>query len=477
MVKKISLQLKASLVYILSGLLTKGLSFITIPIFTRLLSVEQVGIITNFTSWQSILLTITTLSLGTGAFNVAMVEFPNDRNGYISSMIMLSFMATAVFFIAFLVANELIVKWLQIDFSLILIMFIGFFFAPMIDYYLGKCRYEYKYISMLIVTVIISIGSTVSAIVGVIVASKLGYTNLAEVKIIMTIIPTCIIGLILMVVEIAKGRTCNFTYIKFALKINLPITIHSLAKHILDVSDRTMITKLIGDEAAGIYGTLYSISSIVLILWNAINASLIPYVFDKIKNNEGRILKYVLFGVLLLFSIMSIGIAIVAPEVVRLLATEQYYKNVNIIPPIAAGIYLTALYTIFSNILLYYKQSVLIMLSTCIAAIVNIVLNYVFIPKIGMVAASYTTLISYILLTVILFIVLVKKKELPFAFGALIGLSIITVTCTILLGFLYDMTIIRYSIVGIVCVIGILFRKKIYELYKTVVGNSTQKKE
>ena len=78
--KKLSLQLKASVMYTIAGLLTKGLSFITMPIFTRLLSVEQIGMIANFTSWQSILLTITTLSLGTGAFNVAMVEFAEERD-------------------------------------------------------------------------------------------------------------------------------------------------------------------------------------------------------------------------------------------------------------------------------------------------------------------------------------------------------------------------------------------------------------
>ena len=473
--KKFSLQLKASVMYTIAGLITKGLNLITLPIFTRLLSVEQMGIITNFTSWQSIFLTITTLSLGTGAFNVAMVEFSDERDKYITSMIYLSVIATFFCFIVFICFNKKITELLQIDFTLIIFMFVGFFLAPPIDYWLGKCRYEYKYISMFVITISLAIGSTLCSIFGVIIAGKLGYRNLAEIKIFLTGIPSCLCGLILMIVELSKGGfAVKFKCIKFALKINLPITIHSLAKHILDVSDRTMITRLIGNKAAGIYGTLYSISSMALILWNAINASLIPYVFDKIKSNHTENLKKVLFSVMLLFSIISIGITVIAPEIVKVLATEPYYQNINLIPPIASGIYLTALYTIFANFLLYYKQSLWIMLSTCIAAILNIILNSYFIPKFGIVAASYTTLISYIVLTIILLLVLKCKKELPFHIKTFVVMSIFTIVTTICVGYLYRFPILRYLFIAALLFALIIFRKKVYALYKTVVADKTK---
>ena len=476
--KKLSLQLKASVMYTIAGLLTKGLSFITMPIFTRLLSVEQIGMIANFTSWQSILLTITTLSLGTGAFNVAMVEFAEERDKYITTMIYLSVLSTFLFFLIFICFNKKITEWIHVDSSLVVIMFAGFFLAPPIDYWLGKCRYEYKYIPMFIITMAISVGGTLCSIIAVVIAKKLGCQNLAEVKIFLTVIPSCICGLILMIVEFIKGGLAiNPKYIKFALKINLPITIHSLAKHILDVSDRTMITQIINERAAGIYGTLYSISSIALILWNAINASLIPYIFDKIKNNDYANLKKVLLSVLLLFSIMSIGITMIAPEAVKILATDVYYENVNLIPPIASGIYLTALYTIFANFLLYHKQSFWIMLSTCVAAIVNIVLNSYFIPKLGMVAASYTTLASYIILTIILLIILICKKELPFSSKIYVIMSIISVVITIGAGYLYNYPIIRYSLIALLFIICLLFRRKIYILYKTISMDKKQIQE
>ena len=67
-------------------------------------------------------------------------------------------------------------------------------------------------------------------------------------------------------------------------------------------------------------------------------------------------------------------------------------------PPIAAGVFLTSVSNMYSNVLIYHKKTNYIMISSIIAAVVNLVLNYFGIKMFGYLAAAYTTLIAYIIL-------------------------------------------------------------------------------
>ncbi len=66
------------------------------------------------------------------------------------------------------------------------------------------------------------------------------------------------------------------------MSLSLPLVGHAIAKQILDVSDRIMINRFVGSSAVGIYSTLYSVSSLSLIVWNAMNGAYIPYLYKKI---------------------------------------------------------------------------------------------------------------------------------------------------------------------------------------------------
>ena len=76
---------KASIVLIFAKFFQKGLSMITGPIFTRIMPIDQYGIVSTFASWQSILYIIATLNLSQGVFNNGMLEFKKDRNNFIFS--------------------------------------------------------------------------------------------------------------------------------------------------------------------------------------------------------------------------------------------------------------------------------------------------------------------------------------------------------------------------------------------------------
>lgn len=72
---------KASLWFTICSILQKGISFITVPIFTRMLSTEEYGIISLFGAWQSILTIFATLNLSNQIFNNGMVKYEKIKMG------------------------------------------------------------------------------------------------------------------------------------------------------------------------------------------------------------------------------------------------------------------------------------------------------------------------------------------------------------------------------------------------------------
>ena len=96
---KIPLTVKVSMSYAVCSILQNCLSFITLPIFTRLLTTEQYGQATIYGSWSSILMIFITLNLAYGSFSAAMVKYESRRDEYITSVQGICFLLVGVFFL------------------------------------------------------------------------------------------------------------------------------------------------------------------------------------------------------------------------------------------------------------------------------------------------------------------------------------------------------------------------------------------
>ena len=88
----------------------------------------------------------------------------------------------------------------------------------------------------------------------------------------------------------------------------------------------------------------------------------------------------------------------IAPEILYILGGEEYMQAVYVIPPVMIGYIAQMLYTLYVNIEYYNRKQKQIMAGTLIAAAINIILNLIFIPIFGYIAAAYTTLVGYIVL-------------------------------------------------------------------------------
>jgi O-antigen/teichoic acid export membrane protein len=98
---------------------------------------------------------------------------------------------------------------------------------------------------------------------------------------------------------------------------------------------------------------------------------------------------------------MIAGFSMVGPDVVTILASEKYADSGKLVPIIALGVMLGSVnFLLYTGLLLHEKTVVVTILNT-MAAMVNIVLNVLWIPRYGIIGAAYATALTYIMLNVV----------------------------------------------------------------------------
>ena len=451
---------KSAIVYTLSTLFSRGLAIITVPVFTRLMTTDQIGEINLYNSWYSMISVIATLSLTSGGYSVAMKEFPDKRDQYQSSVLSLTSLIALIIAIAYFIAPKFWASLLNLSNGMIILMLIGFLVAPARDFWLARQRYEYKFKLSGCVTIVSAIIASLLSVIAVLVANKLKCEKVAEIRLYSNYIVIYIVAVIIWIHTFLKGKIIyNKDYWKFSLSLSIPLVCYSIAAQILNISDRMMISHMVNNSAVGIYSTLYTVSSLSLILWQAIHASFVPFLFQNVEDNVKDI-KKVSYRIMILYAVIAVLMTYIAPEIIRILATEQYYEAIYIMPPIAAGVFFTAFANIYSDIAVYYKKTQYVMYPTLIAALANIALNYIFINIFGYVAAAYTTLFSYILMAFFQGIWARKLcKENGMAESSfyedkkLIRLALATTALCLLGIILYNFNIIRYITIALMVVL------------------------
>lgn len=459
---------KASFWFVASNIILKGIGFITTPIFTRLLDPSDYGITSVFVSWESVISVFATLSLAGGVYNIAMMKYPEDIDGYTSCMIGLTACSTSVVYGGCILVNILFPSLFNISTAYMLFMGIQSFTNSMISFWLMRKRFVYDYKSVLKYTISNAILSPLLAIAAILLFPQ----DKAYAKIVGAGLSGIVIGLVIMIQTLTRGRRLwKKEYYHHALRFNLPLIPHYLSSIVLSASDKIMIRNMIGEAQAGLYSIGNSISALILIITQSINHSLIPFMLKAIKEKQFRHLRSVTSGCILIVSAICAFVTVFAQEMVQIFATSAYDGAAYFVAPLAFSTLFSFVSGLLGNILFYYEKTWYMTIFTSISAGFNLITNYFFIMMFGAITASYTTLASSII-TFALYYIAAKREEpnLRQIFNIRLILSVYLVyagftACSIVL---YDVLWARIGIMLLVAALLLAFRKKILRMLKTM---------
>ena len=453
--------------FFFASMVTSGIAYIVTPIYTRILTPEVYGQTSVFLTWVQIFGIVAMFCLSYGVFNNGMLDYPDKRDEYSFSLLVLSNIITLIFSVAILALYPLIREYMGIELSLVILMCVLFIFQPAYNFWSARQRYELKYKYTVIWTVVSAFASPAAAIICILTSSEADklYARLFGAELTLIAI---YIGFYIYLAVKSKWRV-DTRYWKTALIFNLPLIPHYLSTYLLGNSNKLLISNIIGDSAVAYYSVAHSVASIVTIVWGSINTSLIPYTYEKCQKKEYGKISKVTMPILTAFAAVCVMAIMFAPEVVAIMATSDYMEAIYVIPPIVGGVFFQVQYFIYANIVYYYKQPKYVMFASVTAVVLNLVLGYFLISNFGYLAAGYSTLICYLIQATLDYFAMkhvVKEKVYNMRYIGVLALVVIVIA--IFSNLLYDSILIRYGIILALLVVCFIFRKKIIQIIKDV---------
>lgn len=388
---------KTAILNTVANCISLVVGMIMIPIVTRVLSTEQMGIANTFISTRNTVVIIITCSVY-AYVHKAMIEFKDEKKSYIFSIIFFSILAVVISFCISLIFKEKLMKLLSLDNFLYYWLFIsclGFALYSIADYY---CIFQNKY--YIVAMIVLSVGPIsqfLSVGLSYVLENDKYIGRVIGLDFVYLLVAVCLI------VWMFVGRRPKFKtkYVKTTLAFTIPIIPHLLSQMVLTQCDLVMISYFCGSSKSGIYSMGHTVGFLALTVMSQIMASWSPWVYRRMEDKEFKTIFDNSKLIVLVGAYISIGLLTISTELIKIFLTDVYSPCIYIVPTLVVAMFFQFIYIFVYDFQFFNKKAKSIAASSIVAAIFNLITNYIFIPKFGFLAAGFTTLASYFVLLMI----------------------------------------------------------------------------
>ncbi len=192
----------------------------------------------------------------------------------------------------------------------------------------------------------------------------------------------------------------EFKGLKEHLSYGIPTESSTMSRWILNSSDRYVISGFLGTSAVGYYSPGYTLGSILQMFVAPLNFML-PMILSKHYdgNNLEEVKRYLSYSLKYFLAIAipaAFGLSLLSRQLLEILSTPEIAEQGYIITPfVALGALLFGIFSVFEKVAMLVKKTKVIGTIWVIAAALNLGLNILLIPYIGIIAAAMTTLLSF----------------------------------------------------------------------------------
>ena len=424
---------KMALFNIMSTVLVAGINFFTIPIFTRVLSTEGFGIVNIYIAWVQICTVFVGLKAD-GSIGSAKANLPEDeQDSYHLSVLILGSLSFAVVIGLLLIFMPQVSALLDMEPLLVVAMALQSFGAFIVSLFSMRFIFRKQAQWNFLVSVGVCVATTGASLLLILFmfTDGDGYRG----RVLGLSLPYLLIGLALFVwlSFSARGRV-RFSYWKFCLALTLPLIFHGLSQIALAQIGRISVQRFDGYSVAGVYSIAATVVSVLNSVYTALNNAFVPFMYDDLADKTGEGVKRRHFrNYMLLFTLGCCAFALMAPEVLKILSTEEYWGAVSLLPPLVVGQYCVFLYSFPVNYEFYAMKTKSIAVGTALAALLNLALALALVPVLGMMGAALATMCAYLALFLFHFFIaryMLGDRNYPArAFAA--GLAAVLAACAL----------------------------------------------
>lgn len=390
---------------ILSTVLVAGINFFTIPIFTRVLDTEGYGIVNVYTAWVQICTVFVGLKAD-GSVGSAKANLPEDeQDSYHLSVLVLGLVSFAIVMVLLLAFMPHVSALFDMEPLLVVAMALQSLGAFVVSLFSMRFIFRKEAQRNFLISVGVCVATTAASLLLIlfVFTGNDGYRG----RVLGLSLPYLIIGLALFAWLACSARgEVKLSYWRFCLALTLPLVFHGLSGIALAQIGRISVQRYEGYSAAGIYSIAVTVVSVLGSIYTALNNAFVPFMYDDLAGKTGEGVKRRHFrSYMLLFTLGCCVFALMAPEVLKILSTEDYWDAIVLLPPLIVGQYCVFLYSFPVNYEFYAMKTRSIAVGTALAALLDLALAVALVPALGMMGAALATMCAYLALFLFHFLI------------------------------------------------------------------------
>ena len=404
-----------SMIYVLSLLFNKGLTFLLLPVLTFYLTKEDYGVLGLVTAIS----TMASIYVGffpSGFLLARFAQYGKEKMAEYMHHILLLTIATTSLVLLILIGFQhyLLPEHLENKTILMVVITLYAMFTIFFRFIDTLLQVEQNAIKFAVLQTLQSVGSLGLGLV-LIIEFSYGWKGkyYAELLILFFVF-------IYAIYYIVKNQyykyNTDYKKLKELFVFLFPLTFSVLGLYLMGIIDRIFISNMLGLEAAGIYNVAITMAIIINMVYDAISKALNPILYENlVKDQKDSRIKIV--KLIYLYSFVCIAIfalfVLILPYVFHLMVNGKFEEALILIPILAVGFTFEGLRKVLEAPLVFKHKVKSLATITLIAGLINIILNYFLIKIYGINGAAYATLISFLVLYIISFILVVKEIKLP----------------------------------------------------------------
>lgn len=415
--------LKNTIIISFGTFLPKIINVITLPIITAYLTKAEYGNYDLITTLVFLALPITTLQIQSAAFRF-LIDYRDNKEKskeIISTIILFAFITSVI--------SVIVISFILIQISILMRILIALYF--LLDLMLAVMQQITRGLSKNKAYSISTIISSTVSLIGILLTVQFMGYGLSGVMISMNV--ATFLGILFLFVylrlwDYIDTKSFNKKTLKELLGYSWPMIPNNLSNWVLKLSDRLIITAVLGIEANAVYAVANKIPNLFttvqatfVFAWQE-NASLA--VNDKDVDDYYSGIFDSIFRMLV--GIMSLSIA-ATPLMFKILIQGDYDDAYYQMPILFIGMMFSCIASVLGGIYVAHKKTLNVGISTMVAAVCNLIIDIACVNFMGITAGSVSTLVSYLILTIYRMIDVQKIQKIKYKYTVLIFWMIILI--------------------------------------------------
>ena len=400
---------------------TQCISFFLLPLYTAILSTEDYGTYDLLITYSTLLLPLVNWQLDQGLFRFMLDHRGNkqEERKLFSTLLCSSTIQSMVYCFLFV----LIEPYLKIENSYFLVLYVILHVYTAL--FLQFVRGLGKNVKYTIASFISASATTVTNVVAL-AFLKLGLQGLFISTIVSQILTLLYLILASKCWEYFSIKNVKWSVFKRVGTYSVPLIPNNLAWWVVNSSDRTIISYVIGTAANGIYSVANKFPNVFINFYNILNLSWTETVSLHFNDDDrDEFLSETMTSLFKLFAAACFGIVACMPFIFPIMVNSKYQAAYNQILILMYAMLFRVLVGLYSCVYIAQKNAKKIAYTSISAAVINIVVNIALINEIQIYAASVSTLVAFMSMFLIRYIDVNKTVRMKIRKPIIVGSTLI----------------------------------------------------